>query len=85
MELALRDYPLDFRGLQGLLPCIPLVRTVTINMRRFNEPEIYARYLSKVTAENELCSRFIYIVSELDFFSKLNNLENPFAAENKKK
>ena len=54
MELALRDYPLDFRGLQGLLPCIPLVRTVTINMRRFNEPEIYARYLSKVTTENEL-------------------------------
>ena len=51
MELALRDYPLDFRGLQGLLPCIPLVRTVTINMRRFNEPEIYARYLSKVTVE----------------------------------
>ena len=53
MELALRDYPLDFRGLQGLLPCIPLVRTVTINMRRFNEPEIYARYLSKVTTDSQ--------------------------------
>ena len=43
MELALRDYPLDIRGLQGLLPCIPLVRTVNINMRKFNQPEVYIK------------------------------------------
>ena len=43
MELALRDYPLDERGLAGLLPCIPMVRTVTINMRRFSDPAIYHR------------------------------------------
>ena len=43
MELALRDYPLDIRGLHGLLPCIPLVRTVTINMRKFNQPEVYVK------------------------------------------
>ena len=41
LELALRDYPLDRRGLVGLLPCIPLVRTVTICLRRLTEPECY--------------------------------------------
>ena len=41
LELALRDYPLDRRGLVGLLPCIPLVRTVTICLRRLIEPECY--------------------------------------------
>ena len=41
LELALRDYPLDLRGLTGLLPCIPLVRTVTICLRRLVEPECY--------------------------------------------
>jgi len=62
MELALRDYPLDFRGLQGLLPCIPLVRTVTINMRRFNEPEIYARYLSKAVEESKSRLRELWLL-----------------------
>ena len=41
LELALRDYPLDMRGLIGLLPCIPLVRTVTICLRRLTEPKCY--------------------------------------------
>ena len=41
LELALRDYPLDRRGLIGLLPCIPLVRTVTICLRRLTEPDCY--------------------------------------------
>ena len=41
LELALRDYPLDRRGLVGLLPCIPLVRTVTICLRRLTDPECY--------------------------------------------
>lgn len=41
MELALRDYPLDLWGLNGLIPCIPLVRTVTICMRNLPEPDTY--------------------------------------------
>ena len=41
LELALRDYPLDMRGLIGLLPCIPLVRTVTICLRRLTDPKCY--------------------------------------------
>jgi hypothetical protein len=49
LELALRDYPLDRRGLVGLLPCIPLVRTVTICLRRLIEPECYYMLAKAVT------------------------------------
>ena len=33
LELSLRDYPLDQTGLKGLMPCLPLVRTITLSAR----------------------------------------------------
>ena len=33
LELSLRDYPLDQTGLKGLMPCLPLVRTITLCAR----------------------------------------------------
>ena len=41
LELSMRDYPLDETGLRGLLPCLPLVRTVTLNARRLWDPAMY--------------------------------------------
>ena len=41
LELALRDYPLDKTGLMGLMPCLPLVRTVTLCARKLSDPECY--------------------------------------------
>lgn len=42
LELSMRDYPLDDQGLRGLLPCLPLVRTVTLCARRLTDPANYA-------------------------------------------
>ena len=61
MELALRDYPLDIRGLQGLLPCIPLVRTVTLNMRTFHDPEIYIK-VAKAVEESRSRLRELWLL-----------------------
>ena len=41
LELSMRDYPLDETGLRGLLPCLPLVRTVTLCARRLRDPANY--------------------------------------------
>lgn len=41
LELSLRDYPLDDTGLNGLMPCLPLVRTVTICARLIKDPKMY--------------------------------------------
>ena len=41
LELSMRDYPLDETGLRGLLPCLPLVRTVTLCARRLHDPSSY--------------------------------------------
>ena len=41
LELSMRDYPLDETGLRGLLPCLPLVRTVTLCARRLHDPSLY--------------------------------------------
>jgi hypothetical protein len=41
--LALRDYPLDKTGLLGLMPCLPLVRTVTLCARKLKDPDCYDR------------------------------------------
>jgi len=41
LELSMRDYPLDETGLRGLLPCLPLVRTVTLNARVLWNPAMY--------------------------------------------
>jgi hypothetical protein len=41
LELSLRDYPLDDQGLRGLLPCLPLVRTVTLCARKLVIPINY--------------------------------------------
>ncbi len=38
LELSLRDYPLDRAGLLGLMPCLPLVRTVTVCARKLKDP-----------------------------------------------
>ena len=42
LELSMRDYPLDETGLRGLLPCLPLVRTVTLCARRLRDPINYS-------------------------------------------
>ena len=42
LELSMRDYPLDETGLRGLLPCLPLVRTVTLCARRLRDPDNYS-------------------------------------------
>ena len=41
LELSMRDYPLDEQGLRGLLPCMPLVRTVTLCARKLRDPRNY--------------------------------------------
>ena len=41
LELSLRDYPLDRTGLDGLMPCMSLVRTVSLCARLLREPECY--------------------------------------------
>ena len=41
LELSMRDYPLDETGLRGLLPCLPLVRTVTLCARRLYDASYY--------------------------------------------
>ena len=41
LELSLRDYPLDRAGLLGLMPCLPLVRTVTVCARKLKDPGEY--------------------------------------------
>ena len=41
LELSLRDYPVDETGLRGLLPCLPLVRTVTLCARKLTDPACY--------------------------------------------
>ena len=40
-ELALRDYQLDETGFYGLLPCLPLVRTVTLCAKKLSNPACY--------------------------------------------
>jgi len=51
LELALRDYPLDKAGLLGLMPCLPLVRTVTLCAVRLKDPECY-RWLASELKDN---------------------------------
>jgi hypothetical protein len=41
LELSLRDYPLDRTGLDGLMPCMALVRTVTLCARLLKDPSCY--------------------------------------------
>ena len=41
LELSLRDYPLDKTGLKGLMPCLPLVRTITLCARLLKDPYCY--------------------------------------------
>ena len=35
LEMALRDYPLDRTGLLGLIPCIPLIRSVARSLLHY--------------------------------------------------
>ena len=48
LELSLRDYPLDKTGLLGLMPCLPLVRTVTLCARKLTDPDCYYRLAAKL-------------------------------------
>jgi hypothetical protein len=41
LELSLRDYPLDRTGLDGLMICLPLVRTITLCARLLKDPACY--------------------------------------------
>ena len=48
LELTLKDYPLDKTGLLGLMPCLPLVRTVTLCARKLTDPDCYYRLAAKL-------------------------------------
>ncbi|XP_071744457.1 uncharacterized protein [Lepeophtheirus salmonis] len=43
LELSLRDYPIEEAGLCIILPCLPLIRTVTFCARKLSNPEIYKK------------------------------------------
>jgi hypothetical protein len=71
LELSLRDYPLDDTGLNGLMPCLPLVRTVTICARLIKDPKMYYNIAEACGQPKSRFVKFMITAIMVDFNFKI--------------